>query len=109
MSTESPTDLDAARAAIARHAAVMVFKHSPICPASTRALAEWERFVAAHPQAETLFIDVIAGRPVARGLSAACGVPHASPQAILFRGGRPVWNASHDAITAASLASAWAG
>ena len=52
-------------------------------------------------------MDVIADRPVARGLASACGVPHQSPQAILFRGGQPVWDASHGAITAASLAAAW--
>ena len=107
MSTESLHDLDAARAALARHAAVMLFKHSPICPISARAHREWERFVADHPQAPTLFVDVVADRPAARGLARECGVPHASPQAILFRGGRAVWNASHDAITAESLAAAW--
>ena len=52
-------------------------------------------------------VDVIADRPVARGLAQECGIAHASPQAILFRGGRPVWDASHEAITAAALSAAW--
>lgn len=109
MSTESLHDLGAFRAAIARHPAAMLFKHSPICPISTRAQREWERFVAAHPQAPALFVDVIADRATARGLAQECGVAHASPQAILFRGGKAVWDASHDAITAESLAAAWRG
>jgi len=87
--------------------AVMLFKHSPICPISARALEEWRRFTAEHPQAPTVFVDVIADRAVARGIAAECGVPHQSPQAILFRNGKPAWNASHDDITAESLAAAW--
>jgi bacillithiol system protein YtxJ len=84
----------------------MCFKHSFACPISAAAHAEWLRFTAAHPELPTLFVDVIADRAVARGLANECGVPHASPQAILFRNGRAVWNASHGAITAEALARA---
>lgn len=55
----------------------------------------------------TLFVDVIGDRAVARGLSAACDVPHQSPQAILFRDGLAEWHKSHGDITAESLAAAW--
>ena len=109
MATESIHDLAAWRAALAQHATVMLFKHSPICPVSATALREWRTFTAGHPEVPTLFVDVIADRAVARGLSSECGVEHASPQAILFRGGRPAWHASHGAITAASLARAVTG
>ena len=104
--TEVLHDLQAWRAAIARHERVMCFKHSFTCPISAAAYAEWQAFVAAHADVPTLFVDVIADRAVARGLAAECGVAHASPQAILFRDGRAVWNASHGAITAESLAQA---
>ncbi len=108
MPTVSLHSLAEYRAALARHPAVLLFKHSPICPISTAALREWEAFSAAEPTSPKLFVDVIADRPVARGLAEECGVAHASPQAILFRGGRPVWDASHEAITAAALSAAWA-
>lgn len=104
--TEVLHDLQSWRNAIARHASVMCFKHSFICPISAAAYEEWKRFVAAHPDVPTLFVDVIADRAVARGLADECGVAHASPQAILFRGGRAVWNASHGAITVAALEQA---
>ena len=104
--TEVLHDLQAWRNAIARHASVMCFKHSFACPISAAAYEEWKQFVGAHPEVPTLFVDVIADRAVARGLAEECGVAHASPQAILFRGGRAVWNASHSAITADSLARA---
>ena len=106
MATETLHDLAAWRAALARHPLVVLFKHSPVCPVSAAALDEWRAFTAAHPAVPTLFVDVIADRPVARGLAQECGVPHASPQAIAFRNGRVAWHASHGAITAESLAAA---
>ncbi|HVQ26541.1 MAG TPA: bacillithiol system redox-active protein YtxJ [Planctomycetota bacterium] len=106
MSTETLHDLAAWRAAIGRHPLVMLFKHSPICPVSTEALEEWQRFRLERPELPALFVDVIADRAVARELAQECGVAHQSPQAILFKDGRPVWHASHGAITAAALAQA---
>ncbi|HZM00592.1 MAG TPA: bacillithiol system redox-active protein YtxJ [Planctomycetota bacterium] len=106
MSTETLHDLAAFRAALRRHPVVMLFKHSPICPISAAALEQWERFREARPELPALFVDVIADRAVARGLAQECGVAHQSPQAILFRQGRAVWDASHDAITAAALDAA---
>jgi len=106
MSTETLHDLDSWRAALQRHPLVMLFKHSPICPASDAALDEWRRFRQMRPGLPALFVDVIADRTVARGLARECGVAHESPQAILFRLGRPVWSASHGAITAEALEAA---
>ncbi len=109
MTPETLHDLPAWRAAIAGHPVVMLFKHSPICPVSAAALREWEAFCRACPDLPKLFVDVIADRAVARGLADECGVRHQSPQAILFRGGRPAWDASHAAITADSLRRAAGG
>ena len=41
-------------------------------------------------------------------LAERCGVRHESPQAIVFESGKPVWHASHDAITQGSMAAAMA-
>ena len=101
-------DLDSFYAALARHARVLLFKHSPICPVSAAALQEWERFRAGQPSAATLQVDVVAERTLSRAIAAACGVAHESPQAILFAGGRASWHASHGAITTTALAAAWA-
>lgn len=87
---------------------VLLFKHSPTCPISAHARAEYESFRGEMPEVPTAFVDVIADRAVARGLAERCGVRHASPQAILFEHGKPVWHASHDAITCGSLQAAWA-
>lgn len=100
--------LDAFREALAEHPRLMLFKHSPICPVSHAALEQWQRFRSEHPDVPTLFVDVIGDRAVARGLAQEVGVPHASPQVILFSGGRAVFDASHGAVTVPNLARAWA-
>jgi len=100
-------DLESWRDALSTHPRILLFKHSPICPVSTAAHSEWERFRAGRPELSTLFVDVIHDKPTARGLAAECGVAHASPQVILFQDGAPVWNASHGEITAGALSDAW--
>ncbi len=100
-------DLEAFEAAIAQPR-VLLFKHSPLCPVSSTARAEYELFRLDHPDAPTLFVDVVASRAVARGIAEQCGVAHESPQAILFEAGAAVWSASHAAITNAAITAAWA-
>jgi len=100
-------DLDAFEAAL-QQPRVLLFKHSPICPISATAKAEYEMFKLDHPDVPTIFVDVISSRPVARGIADRSGVEHESPQAILFEAGTPTWHASHAAITNAALAAAWA-
>jgi bacillithiol system protein YtxJ len=87
---------------------MLLFKHSTACPISAAAHEEYLAFCAAHPDASTVLVDVIADRATARGIAERCGVRHESPQAILFENGRAAWHASHMAITAAALANAWA-
>jgi bacillithiol system protein YtxJ len=101
-------DLPAFEAAIAEFPRILLFKHSPLCPISVAARDEYDTFCDEHEDAPTMFIDVIASRAAARGIAESCGVQHESPQAILFEAGEAVWNASHDRITAAALAAAWA-
>lgn len=87
---------------------VLLFKHSPVCPISGVARAEFEMFKLDHPDVPTLFVNVISARRLAKGIAERSGVAHESPQAILFEAGKPTWNASHTAITVASLTAAWA-
>ena len=100
-------DLDTFAASL-QQPRVLLFKHSPVCPTSATARGQYEAFCRQQPDVPTLFVDVIADRAVARGIAAMCGVRHESPQAILFELGKPVWHASHDAITLGSLQAAWA-
>jgi bacillithiol system protein YtxJ len=101
-------DLDSYELQLQKHPRVLLFKHSPACPISAAARDEYEQWRSERPDLPTLFVDVIGDRPVARGIADRCGVRHQSPQAILFELGKPVWNASHDAITVDALQAAWA-
>lgn len=105
----SPVRLD--EAALERAVAAprfLLFKHSLVCPISAAAFAEYERFVAAHPEVPTGWVDVIAARPAVRALAERTGVKHESPQALWFVDGRVAWSASHAGINATSLARATA-
>lgn len=91
---------------------VVVFKHSPICPVSDRALRQFKAFLAALPSERALgvaHVDVIAERPLARGLTAALGVEHQSPQALWFEGGALAWHDSHGALTVERFTRALVG
>jgi bacillithiol system protein YtxJ len=84
----------------------LLFKHSPICPISARAFAEYRRFLAAHPGTPSGWIDVIDQRSLSEELARRTGVRHESPQAIWVRYGEVAWHASHGAVHQASLEAA---
>ena len=89
MSEQVLRDLEQYEAALSQPR-VLLFKHSPVCPISTAARAEYEIFKTDHPDAPTMFVNVVSERRVARGIAERCGVQHESPQVILFEEGRPV-------------------
>ena len=70
---------------------------------STRAEAEFRSWLSRRESDASLRIaeiDVIAERALARGLVAALGIPHESPQALVFKEGALVWHGSHGTLTA---------
>ncbi|MGK0302411.1 MAG: bacillithiol system protein YtxJ [Planctomycetota bacterium] len=107
MAEQTITNLAAFDAAIAQPR-VLLFKHSPLCPISSTAHAEFRMFQLDHPDAVTLFLNVVSKPVLARDIAQQCGVEHQSPQAILFENGTATWNASHTAITVGSLEAAFA-
>jgi len=104
----APLQLDSAQAlwSAAEGPRFLLFKHSLVCPVSDRAFRQYARFLK-EVDAESGWVDVIGQRPLSQEVAARSGVAHESPQALLFVGGRVVWNASHGAITADALAEAW--
>jgi len=80
---------------------VVVFKKSPICPVSTWAEAQFDAWRAQHEADDIAYavIDVIAEKPLARGLVAELRVQHQSPQALVFKDGECTWHDSHHGLT----------
>lgn len=103
------SDPDMLEAAIAEslHRPVLLFKHSRTCGVSCEALDELHAHLAeARAGAAYKVITVQSHRGLSDRAAARLGVRHETPQAILLRGGKPVWNASHFRITAAALSRA---
>ncbi len=50
-------------------------------------------------------VDVLAQRPLSQAIAARLGIRHESPQAIVLRQGKAVWDASHFAITAKEVST----
>ena len=101
-----PTEAVAELRRASMDAPTVVFKASPICPVSHAAQRRFKDWLADLPEDSDLqvaVIDVIAERPLARGLVAELGVQHESPQALWFRGGELVWHDSHQALDAAAF------
>jgi bacillithiol system protein YtxJ len=91
---------------------VFLFKHSLTCPISGAAHREYLQFLAGQEgngEATYTLLEVQNARPLSNEIAQRTGLRHESPQAILLRDGRAVWNASHYSIRAQALAAALAG
>ena len=85
-----------------REGPVLVLKKSSICSISSRAEQQFSRFISSLPEERTVHIvilDVLDQKELARGLTTGLGIPHASPQALLFAAGDLRWHASHGNLT----------
>ena len=108
MSRVTPlVDLQSLEAAIAesRERPVLLFKHSRYCGVSCEALDELHSHIEARAQDAVAYklITVQTHRPVSDAASQRLGLRHETPQAILLRDGKVVWNASHFRRTATQL------
>ncbi len=85
---------------------VIIFKHSTTCPISASAYQEMEQV-----DGEVNLIEVQNARSVSSEIATRIGIAHESPQVIVLRRGKAVWNASHfqikaNVVTAAVQANA---
>ncbi|HEY0322649.1 MAG TPA: bacillithiol system redox-active protein YtxJ [Pyrinomonadaceae bacterium] len=69
---------------------IVLFKHSLTCPVSSAAYQEMSGF-----EGDVSLIVVQNARAVSREVETLTGIRHESPQAIILRNGRAVWNVSH--------------
>jgi bacillithiol system protein YtxJ len=103
------TTIDDCVSRITGDAPILLYKHSFACGLSSMAKDEVEAFAAEHPEVPIWLVDVLGQRPLSQALAARLGVEHESPQAIVVRDGRALWDASHRRVTRAALAEAWRG
>ena len=100
-------DLESLDAAIAesQDRPVLLFKHSRYCGVSCEALDELQSHIDSRTPGTVSYkmITVQAHRSVSDAVAQRLGIRHETPQAILLRDGKAVWNASHFRITASQL------
>lgn len=78
---------------------VLLFKHSTRCSISAMALGRFERSYSQESSFNPYFLDLIAHRDISNEIASRYGVRHESPQAILIRDGKAVFDTSHMGIS----------
>jgi len=79
---------------------VIVFKHSNSCGISARAYREMEQLDGVN------ILDVQQSRDLSAELANITGIEHESPQVIVLKDGKAVWNASHYDVKAGAVTAA---
>jgi bacillithiol system protein YtxJ len=87
---------------------VLIFKHSTTCPISGRAAQRVNTWLhEAEEEVPAIYmVKVIESRPVSNAIADRYEVKHESPQVLLIKDGKAVWNTSHDEITAEAIETA---
>ncbi|ELK47331.1 UNVERIFIED_CONTAM: bacillithiol system redox-active protein YtxJ [Halobacillus marinus] len=82
-----------------------LLKHSLTCPISANAKGQYDRFAerSEYP-CYTLYVQT--ARPLSNYVAEQFSIRHQSPQAIFFKEGEAVWDASHGSITEERLSHA---
>ncbi len=81
-----------------------IFKHSTRCSISSMAKGRLERqWDLTDEQVEVYYLDLIAFRPVSNRIAEVLEVEHQSPQLILLKEGKAVFDTSHNAISVDAL------
>lgn len=91
--------------AISTEKPVVIFKHSTRCSISRMALKQFEKEYDLEGVVDAYFLDLIAHRDISNEIASRFGVHHESPQLILIKNGKAVYNVSHSDIDADALKS----
>ena len=89
--------------AISNEKPVVIFKHSTRCSISRMALKQFEREFDLNDTVDAYFLDLIAHRDVSNEIARKFNVYHESPQLILIKNGKAVYDVSHSDIDAQAL------
>ena len=90
-------------AATSNEKPVVIFKHSTRCSISRMALKQFEREFDLENVVDAYFLDLIAHRDISNEIAERFNVYHESPQLILIKNGKAVYDVSHSDIDAIAL------
>lgn len=92
--------------AISHEKPVVIFKHSTRCSVSRMALKQFENeydVETLHDNVSTYFLDLLEHRAISNEIASRFEVYHQSPQLLLIKDGKSVYDVSHSDIDAAEL------
>jgi bacillithiol system protein YtxJ len=89
--------------AVSNKKPVAIFKHSTRCSVSRMALKQFENEFNSSDKVTPYFLDLIAHRDISNEIANRFGVTHQSPQLILIKEGKAIYNVSHSDIDAEEL------
>ena len=82
----------------------LIYKHSTICSFSSMAKNELAaKSEEIQEKADINYLGVIESRPLSKKVASDLGVRHESPQAIVVKDGKAVWDASHGGVRGKSI------
>ncbi|MGH2666486.1 bacillithiol system redox-active protein YtxJ [Flavobacterium sp.] len=83
---------------------ILIFKHSTRCAISRMALKQFENeYNIAADKMKLYFLDLLEYRSISNEITERFGVVHQSPQLIVIKDGKAVYNASHSDIQAEDI------
>lgn len=82
---------------------VLIFKHSTRCIVSRTALKQFENEFDLENQVSAYFLDLLEHRAISNEIASRFGVYHQSPQLLLIKEGKSVYDVSHSDIDAGEL------
>jgi bacillithiol system protein YtxJ len=82
---------------------VIIFKHSTRCSVSRMVLKQFESEFDLEDQVTPYFLDLLEHRDLSNAIAERFNVLHQSPQLLLVKNGKSVYDASHSAIEVAEF------
>ena len=82
---------------------VVIFKHSTRCSVSRMVLKQFENEFDLDDEVDAYFLDLLEHRAISNEIASRFGVYHQSPQLLLIKDGKSVYDASHSEIDASVI------
>ena len=82
---------------------IIIFKHSTRCSISKMALKRFESEYDLHDTVDAYFLDLLEHRDISNEIATRFNVYHQSPQLMLIKSGKAVYDVSHSDIDAGDL------
>jgi bacillithiol system protein YtxJ len=82
---------------------VVIFKHSTRCSVSRMALKQFENEFNLQDKMDAYYLDLIENRAISNEIASKFEVVHQSPQLLVIKNGKCIYNISHSDIDAAFL------